>query len=450
MTFERKIKEISDSRDLAIAEREKMKEKLVEAIKQDQDSTELYEAYNNKSKEILWYDDEIKSLGKKRSEVRNEPIYSKTPEWQDELLAWDEVYQLLKNGNNKELLNALMERKMSVNQYKELLYFWLAENLETDEQRILRVMEGFNSWLPLKVKVWNKWNWKWTKTLNDKWTFETMIWEEYILNRISRYFSRTWITQADLKEAIKFPEWVKITKPENTEIKFECGDMKWTIKVEFTMLDPETTPQNTENPNQSDGSLDGNNSDSSTENGEQLPEKEASPKQLFDSLEQYVTGRVWGDLASANKVNIEAALQLLEREENYKEFCGISKWEEVLNNSEIKFPHSFEDFMKKIAPIDLIDKNRNFEKLVAILQSNYKKPGKSWWIVVFWPRSFRNRGYVEWPYLNDLYSERKDCERRGMVAPKELMVKIHEIEGDIIGKYYPHLRSAYFKDKVIF
>jgi hypothetical protein len=30
-------------------------------------------------------------------------------------------------------------------------------------------------------------------------------------------------------------------------------------------------------------------------------------------------------LASANKVNIEAALQLLEREENYKEFCGISK-----------------------------------------------------------------------------------------------------------------------------
>jgi hypothetical protein len=58
------------------------------------------------------------------------------------------------------------------------------------------------------------------------------------------------------------------------------------------MLDPETTPQNTENPNQSDGSLDGNNSDSSTENGEQLPEKEASAKQLFDSLEQYVTGRV--------------------------------------------------------------------------------------------------------------------------------------------------------------
>lgn len=58
------------------------------------------------------------------------------------------------------------------------------------------------------------------------------------------------------------------------------------------MSDLEVVPQNVENPNQSDDSLHGNNSESSTESGEQFPEKEASPKQLFISLEQYIKNRI--------------------------------------------------------------------------------------------------------------------------------------------------------------
>jgi hypothetical protein len=52
MTFERKIKEISDSKNLAIDEREKVKKELIEAIEQDQDSRELYETYCSKKNEI--------------------------------------------------------------------------------------------------------------------------------------------------------------------------------------------------------------------------------------------------------------------------------------------------------------------------------------------------------------------------------------------------------------
>lgn len=429
MTFERKIKEISDSKNLAIDEREKVKKELIEAIEQDQDSRELYETYCSKKNEISWYNNEIDNWEKKRAEVKNMPIYSKTPEWQDELLAWDEVYQLLKNGNNEELLNALMERRMSVDQYKELSHFWLAEKLETKEQRILRVMEAFNSWLPLKVKVWNKWNWKWTKTINDEWTFETMIWEEYILNRISRYFSRTWITQDDLKEAIKFPEWVKITKPEDTEIKFECGGMKWTIKVEFVMLD-------FNNDKEKEVSV------GKVENEEILQERDASSKELFHRLEIYIKGFLWDNLAEAKKEDIQTILGRLKDAEWYREFCDTS-------GKKLRFPHSFKDFLDKIAPIELDE-----EKLIAILQSNYQKEiWDVWGALVFDAKCFKNyRGH---PELGEKYQKRNDyikhypeLNESQKEELESLRTEIHKIEKDIIETYYPHLREAYFKDQM--
>ena len=51
-SFNKIIKEIADSKKLAVTEREQIKKNLLEAIEQDQDSTKLYEDYRIKSKEI--------------------------------------------------------------------------------------------------------------------------------------------------------------------------------------------------------------------------------------------------------------------------------------------------------------------------------------------------------------------------------------------------------------
>lgn len=425
-SFDWKIREISSSKELVIAEREEIKKKLVEAIKQDQDSTELYEAYRTKSEEIDWYDDKIKSLKSKRAEVRIMPIYSKTPEWQDEILAWDEVYEFLKKWEDKELLEALRERKMTVDQYMTLLYG------DPGDKTVDRIGEMLKS-ISLEIKVWK--SWKWIKTLNDQWFFNTKIGEEYILNRLSHYFPKNSIKQEDLKKIIEFPEGVNILKPEDTEIKFKCGDIEWVIKVKFIM-------QDSNNENEGNESDESGNEGNRGEGRESSEERELSSKELYDSLESYIKDLVWDDLASAKKEDIEEVLDLLEIEKHYKEFCKMSKGENVLNDEKVKFPSNFKDFVKKIAPIDLDE-----EQLVAILQSNYKKLGKKWWVVVFWPRSFRNRGYAEWPELKNLYGEREGRERFNIVADGDFLMNIHQIEREIINKYYPHLKEVYFKDK---
>lgn len=434
ITFDGKIKEISDSKNLVIAERELLKEKLMEAIQQDEDSVKLYEEYHDKQKEIDCYDEKIKFIESRRDEVKNMPIYSQTPEWQEEILGWDEVYELLKKENNKELLKALMERKMTVNQYMSLLYFWLAEDGEAKDDRILKVMEKFKSWeSSINVKVWKKWSWKWIKKLNDKWTLETTIGEEYILNRLSHYFSRTWITVDDLKAAIKFLEWVNISKPEDTEVKFKCNNIEWVIKIKFVILDSSDNHKKDEKDE---------NENNDRESREKLKGRELSAKELFDGLETFIKVYFASDnLAEVKYDDIKLLLELLEDEKHYKEFCKTCK-EEILNDEKAKFPSSFKDFVDKISPIKLDE-----EKLIAILQSNYKKINESWGVLIFFPYCFEDKGYEWYAELKGLYNTRSDYSRNG-ITNSDVINKIHELESKIINTYYPHLKNVYFKHEV--
>lgn len=438
ITFDEKIKEISDSKNLVIAERELLKEKLMEAIQQDEDSVKLYEEYRDKQKEIDWYDEKIKSIESRRAEVKNMPIYSQTPEWQEEILGWDEVYELLKKENNKELLKALMERKMTVNQYMSLLYFWLAEDGEAKDDRILKVMEKFKSWESvIDVKVWKKWSWKWIKKLNDKWTLETTIGEEYILNRLSHYFSRTWITADDLKAAIKFPEWVNISKPEDTEVKFKCNNIEWVIKIKFVILDSNDNHKKDEKDE---------NKNNDRESREKIEGRELLAKELFDGLETFIKVYFASDnLAEVKYDDIKLLLELLQDEKHYKEFCKTCK-EEILNDEKAKFPDSFEDLVDKISPIKL-----NEEMLIAILQSNYRKitdsSKDSWGVLIFRPWCFEKKGYEWYEDLINLYRKRSDYSRHG-ITNSDVINKIHELESKIINTYYPHLKNVYFKHEV--
>lgn len=443
ITFDGKIKEFLDSKNVVIGEREVLKEKLMEAIQQDKNSVELYNEYCTKDTEINWYDEKIKSLESRRSKIRNLPIYSKTLEWQEEILGWDEVYELLKKENNEELLKALMERKMTVNQYMTLLYSWLAEDGEAKDNRISKVMEKFKSWeSSIDVKVWKKRSRKWIKTLNDKWTFETTIGEEYILNRLSHYFSRTWITADDLKAAINFPEWVNISKPEDTEVKFKCNNIEWVIKIKFVILDSNGSHKKDEKDE---------NKSNDAESREKQKKRELSPKELFDSLETFIKNYLESkNLAEVEHEDIKLLLERLENEKQYKEFCKICK-KDILNDERVKFPDSFKDLVDKISPIKL-----NEEMLIAILQSNYKKIDDSWkvsWeVLIFRPFCFEKKDYEWYEDLKNLYGKRLDYSHNGITGEDVTNVinKIHELESKIINTYYPHLKNAYFKHEIKF
>ena len=153
-------------------------------------------------------------------------------------------------------------------------------------------------------------------------------------------------------------------------------------------------------------------------------------------------------MAKANRGDIEAAFELLKNEEGYKEFCEWAKGEEVLDKPEIKFPHSFKDFLDEIAPIELDE-----ERLIAILQSNYKRKKWDWGVLVFGVKCFKN--YREYPELEGKYQKRNDYIKHYSElneSQKEefenLKMEIHKIEGKIIDTYYPHLREVYFKDQM--
>jgi len=184
----------------------------------------------------------------------------------------------------------------------------------------------------------------------------------------------------------------------------------------------------------------------------EIKEKEATPKQLFYSLESYIEWKEEEKLAMIDKENIRKIIRELKDKENYKFFCGM--WKQIfLQKPFLKFPDTFEEFLDKIAPVELDE-----EKLIAILQSNYRRKwdtSESAWILIFDARAFKTYNRDDYPELGELYSKRwalnKHLHKRHWLSDEqrqeldELIEKICKIEKEIIIREYPHLRDVYFK-----
>ena len=179
----------------------------------------------------------------------------------------------------------------------------------------------------------------------------------------------------------------------------------------------------------------------------EIKEKEATPAELFISLESYIEWKEEEKLAMIDKENIRKIIRELNDKENYEFFCGM--WKRIfLKKPTVKFPASFEEFLDKIAPIELDE-----EKLIAILQSNYPKKWESfsWKVKVFDGKYFKHREWCpRYPELWELYSIHKDylINYRSLNDEQkkklnELRIAIYQLEGRIINTFYGHLKEAY-------
>ena len=179
----------------------------------------------------------------------------------------------------------------------------------------------------------------------------------------------------------------------------------------------------------------------------EIKEKEATPAELFISLESYIEWKEEEKLAMIDKENIRKIIRELNDKGNYEFFCGM--WKRIfLKKPTVKFPVSFEEFLDKIAPIELDE-----EKLIAILQSNYPKKWESfsWKVKVFDGKYFKHREWCSryselWElysihndYLNN-YRTLNDEQKKKLI---ELRKAIYQLEGRIINTFYGHLQMAY-------
>ena len=123
---------------------------------------------------------DIDFLEKKREEIRNLPIYSKTTKWLYELFKDDPVYEYAKKYDKKDIIEKIKNRSLSMDEYDKIylevnypnLFRKVWNDVDTQDKNMTNEMILENLWISYKKLDWEilpsrtskkiiRWRWRW-------------------------------------------------------------------------------------------------------------------------------------------------------------------------------------------------------------------------------------------------------------------------------------------------